>query len=165
MALAVLTVVLAAFLFGVVTAPLGLALGLPPGAVAFGVLLGSAAFAVLSVPVVADRVPGRVTRQLRLGVRHAPRVARWWDRAGGTRFAGTRTTGVIDHGSALLDRLGYRGVVVLAPLLGRWLVPAAAVALDPPRADLYRWAVLGCATWAVVGTLGSDLLIHAVGIG
>ena len=32
--MAVLTVVLAAFLFGVVTAPLGLALGLPPATVA-----------------------------------------------------------------------------------------------------------------------------------
>lgn len=170
MALAVLTVVLAAFLFGVVTAPLGLALGLPPGAVAFGVLAGSAAFAVLSVPVVADRVPGRVTRQVRRGLRHAPRVVRWWDRAGGTRFAGGRfgggrSTGLVGQGGALLDRLGYRGVVVLAPLLGRWLVPAAAVALDPPRADLYRWAVLGCATWAVVGTVGSDWLIHALGVG
>jgi hypothetical protein len=164
-AVAVLVVVLAAFLFGMVTAPLGLALGLPPPAVAVGVLLGSAAFAVLSVPLVVDRVPSRVTGRVRLGLRHAPRIARWWDRAGGRRIAGGRGTGLVDRGSALLDRLGYRGVAVLAPLLGRWLVPSVAVALDPPRADLYRWAVLGCATWAVVGTLGSDLLIHSVGIG
>lgn len=34
-------VVLAAFAFGVVTAPLGLLLGLPPGPVALGVFLGT----------------------------------------------------------------------------------------------------------------------------
>ena len=161
--MAVLTVVLAAFLFGVVTAPLGLALGLPPATVALCVLLGSAAFAVLSVPIVVDRVPGGVARQVRLGLRHAPWIARWWNRAGGNRVAGGRAAGLVEQGSALLDRLGYRGVAVLAPLLGRWLVPAAAVALDPPRADLYRWAALGCATWSVLGTLGTDLLIQAVG--
>lgn len=163
LALAVLAVVLAAFVFGVVTAPLGLALGLPPGVVAPAVLLGSAAFAVLSVSLVVDRVPAGVLRRVRLGVWLGPHVARWWDRAGGARIAGGRSTPLVDRGSVLLHRLGHRGVAVLAPLLGRWLVPAAAVALNPPRADLYRWALLGCATWAVAGTLGTDLLIHAVG--
>jgi hypothetical protein len=132
-------------------------------AVAVGVLVGSAAFTVLSVPLVVDRVPGGVARHVRRGLRHGPRIARWWDRARGDRGPGGRAAALIDQGSALLDRLGYRGVAVLAPLLGRWLVPAAAVALDPPRPDLYRWAVLGCATWAVLGTLGTDLLVQAVG--
>jgi hypothetical protein len=61
-----------------------------------------------------------------------------------------------------VDRLGYRGVAVLAPVLGRWLVPAAGVAFAPPRRDLYRWAVLGCATWAAAFTFGTDLLRQLV---
>lgn len=152
--------VLAAFAFGVLTAPLGLLLGLPPGLVAIGVFLGSAAFLLVSVPVVLDRVPGRLARQVRLGMRHGPRVARWWGRGGGR--AGGRAAVMLDRSSAVVDRLGYRGIAVLAPLLGRWLVPAAGIALDAPRTELYRWAVLGCGTWAVLGTLGTDLLVHLV---
>jgi hypothetical protein len=164
-ALAVLIVVSAAFLFGVVTVPLGLVLGLPPGLVAIGVFLGSAAFVLVSVPVVVDRVPDRIARPMRRVVRQGPRIARWWDRAGGGRVAGARAAVVIERGSVVLDRLGYRGVAMLAPVLGRWLVPAACVALAAPRTDLYRWALLGCATWAVVGTLGTDVLVHLAQVG
>ncbi|HEY5881035.1 MAG TPA: hypothetical protein VIU11_19140 [Nakamurella sp.] len=158
--LAFTLVVLAAFAFGVVTVPLGLLLGLPPGLVAIGVFLGSAAFVLVSVPVVLDRVPDRLTRQVRLGLRHGPRLTRWWTRGG--RATGSRAAVLVNRGSAVIDRLGYRGAAVLAPLLGRWLVPAAALALDAPRTELYRWAVLGCVTWAVLGTLGTDLLVHLV---
>jgi len=155
-------VVLASFAFGVKTAPLGLLLGLSPGLVAAGVFLGSAAFVLVSVPVVLDRVPDRLARQVLRGLVHGPRVSRWLTRSGGRRPAGVRAVRLMDRGSAVLDRLGYRGLAVLAPLLGRWLVPAAGVALDPPRRDLHRWAVLGCATWAVLWTLGADLLVHLV---
>lgn len=160
--LAFVLVVLAAFAFGVVTAPFGLVLGLPPGLVMIGVFLGSAAYVLVSVPVLLDRVPDRLTRQVRRGLLHGPRVARWWTRSRGRRVTGGRTAVLVDRGSAVLDRLGYRGVAVLAPALGRWLVPAAGIALEAPRADLYRWAVLGCATWSVVGTLGTDLLVLLV---
>ena len=154
-------VVLAAFAFGVMTAPLGLLLGLPPGLVALGVFLGSAAFMLVSVPVVLDRMPDRLARQVRRGLRHGPRVARWWGRGGAAR-AGGRAAVLVDRSSTVVDRLGYCGLAVLAPLLGRWLVPAAGIALDAPRTELYRWAVLGCGTWAVLGTLGTDLLVHLV---
>lgn len=159
--LAFTAVVLAAFAFGVVTAPLGLALGLDPAMTAFGVFLGSAAFAVAGLAAVADRVPDRVARRVRRGIRHGPRVARWWWQSAGDR-AGSRAAVLLTRGSSILDRLGYRGVAVLAPVTGRWLVPAAGIALDAPRASLRRWAVLGCATWAVAGTVGTQVLIDLV---
>ena len=160
--LAFTLVVLAAFVFGVATAPLGLVLGLGPGLAAVGVFLGSAAFVFISVPMVTDRVPDRLVRQIRRGVVHGPRVARWWRRPAGNGVAGNRTAALVDRGSSVLDRLGYRGIAVLAPVAGRWLVPAAGIVVDAPRPSLYRWAALGCATWAVLGTVGTDLLIQLV---
>ncbi len=157
-AFAVLIVVLAAFLFGAATAPLGLLLGLPPAAVVLAVFVGTGAFTLISVWVVLNRVPDGLARQARRGLRHGPRLARWWDRAGGGRVAGRRAAVTVDRGAAILDRVGHRGAALLAPIAGRWLVAAAGVALDPPRHDLYRWAALGCATWAVGFTLGADLL-------
>lgn len=155
-------VVLAAFTFGVATAPLGLVLGLGPELVILGVFLGSAAFVLISVPLAADRVPEPLARQIRRAVLHGPRMARWWGRSAWPRAAGARAATLLTRGSVVVDRLGYRGLAILSPVTGRWLVPAAALVLDPPRPALYRWAVLGCATWAVVGTLGTDLLIGLV---
>lgn len=159
--LAFTLVVLAAFVFGTATAPLGLALGLGPGLVALGVFLGSAALVFVSVSVVDARVPDHLARQVRRGFTHGPRVARWWRRSAGDR-AGARAAALVTRGSSILDRLGFRGIAFLAPLAGRWLVPAAGIALDAPRAALYRWAVLGCASWAVVGAVGTDLVIQLV---
>lgn len=159
--LAFTLVVLAAFAFGVATVPLGLALGLGSALVALGVFLGSAAFVLISVPLVVDRVPEPLARQVRRGFLHGPWVARWWRRSGGER-AGARAAALVTRGSSVVDRLGFRGIALLAPLLGRWLVPAAGLALDPPRPALYRWALLGCATWAVAGAAGTELLIGLV---
>lgn len=160
--LAFTLVVLAAFGFGVATAPLGLVLGLGPGLAAAGVFLGCAAFVFISVPMVADRVPDQLRRQLRRGIAHGPRVARWWRRSAGDRAGGARVAALVARGSSVFDRLGYRGIAVLAPVVGRWLVPAVGIATNAPRSSLYRWAMLGCATWAVVGTVGTDLLIQLV---
>lgn len=160
--LAFTLVVLAAFAFGVVTAPLAVALGLGPVLGAVGVFLGCAAFVFVSVPTVADRLPPQLARQIRRGVVHGPRVARWWRRAVGQPAAGTRAAVLVARGSSVLDRLGFRGIAILAPLAGRWLVPAVGIVTDAPRSSLYRWAVLGCAIWAAVGAVGTDLLIHLV---
>lgn len=159
--LAFTVLVLAAFAFGVLTVPLGPALGLDPALTAVGVFLGSAAFVLAALPVVAERVPEQLARRVRQGVRHGPRVARWWRRSAGDR-AGTRAAALLTRGSTILDRLGYRGVAVLAPVTSRWLVPAVGIALDAPRSSLARWAVLGCATWAILGTVATDLLIRLV---
>ena len=158
--LAFTLVILAAFTFGVASAPLGLLLGLSPGLVAAGVFLGSAGFVLISGPMVVDRVPDRWARPVRRLLTHGPRVARWWGRR--ERTAGRLAVRVVDRSSLVIDRLGYRGLAVLAPVLGRWLVPAAEIALDPPRRDLYRWAVLGCATWSVLVTVGTDALVLLV---
>jgi hypothetical protein len=160
--LAFTLVVLAALVFGVATAPLGLVLGLGPGPTAVGVFLGSAAFVFISVPMVTDRVPDRLARQIRRGVVHGPRVALWWRRPAGDRATGNRAAALVTRCSSVLDRLGYRGIAVLAPVAGRWLVPAAGIVVDAPRPSLYRWAALGCATWAVLGTVGTDLLMQLV---
>lgn len=157
--LAFTVVVLAAFAFGVVTVPLGPALGLDPVLTAVGVFLGSAAFVLAGLPLVADRVPDQLARRVRQGIRHAPRAVRWWRRAAGDR-AGVRAAALLTGGSTILDRLGYRGVAVLAPVTSRWLVPAVGIALDAPRPSLSRWAVLGCATWAVIGTVVVELLVQ-----
>lgn len=162
--LAFTALVLAAFVFGVLTVPLGPALGLNPVLTAVGVFLGSAAFVLAVLPVVAERVPEQLARRVRQGVRHGPRVARWWRRSAGDR-AGARAAALLSRGSSVLDRLGYRGVAVLAPVTSRWLVPAVGVALDAPRSALARWAVLGCATWALVGTAVTELLIGLVNPG
>ena len=61
----------------------------------------------------------------------------------------------------VLDRLGVPGVALLAPVLGRWMVPAAGVALGGSRRHLLCWAVTGCAVWAFVLTVAFDLLIAA----
>lgn len=160
--LAFCAVLLAAFAFGPVTAPLGLLLGLPPVLVMIGVFLGSAAFVLVSVPLVLAQVTDGLVRQVRAGMRHGPRVARWWAVSGRGSRAGAKAAALVDRWSAVLDRLGYRGVAVFAPVLGRWLIPAAAVALDAPRSSLYRWAVLSCGGWAVAGTLATDLLAGLV---
>jgi len=93
--LAFTLVVLAALVFGVATAPLGLVLGLGPGPTAVGVFLGSAAFVFISVPMVTDRVPDRLARQIRRGVVHGPRVARWWRRPAGDRATGNRAAALV----------------------------------------------------------------------
>jgi hypothetical protein len=90
----------------------------------------------------------------------APRLARVWQRAG-ARAAGARTAVAIDRTSAVLDRLGVPGVALLAPVLGRWMVPAAGGALGGGRRHLLCWAVTGCAVWAFVLTVAFDLLIAA----
>lgn len=156
-------VILAAFAFGVVSAPLGLLLGLGPGLVATGVFLGSAGFVLVSAPMLLDRMPDRLARRLRRVWVHGPRVLRWWGR--GDRTSGRLAVRVVEGSTLVIDRLGYRGLAVVAPVLGRWLVPAAGVALDPPRRDLYRWAVLGCATWSVLLTVGSQALVALVRVG
>lgn len=152
------SVVVIAFLFGVASAPYGLALGLPPAVVALGVFLGSAGFACVMVPAVLNLVPETAGRRARWVMVLAPRMARIWRRAG-THATGARTAMAVDRATALVDRLGIRGVALLAPLLGRWLVPAAGVALDADRRVLIGWAVAGCAAWAAVLTAAFDLLL------
>lgn len=152
------SVVVAAFLFGVASAPYGLALGLPPMVVVLGVFLGSAGFAALMVPVVLDLVPESAGRRARWAMVMAPRLARLWQRSG-VRGAGSRTALVVDRTSAVLDRLGIRGVALLAPVLGRWMVPAAGIALGIDRRRLIGWAVLGCAVWAAALTAAFNLLL------
>ncbi len=154
------SVIVVAMLFGVAAAPYGLALGLPPSSVALGVFLGSAGFACLTVPLVLKLVPEATGRRARLALVIAPRLARMWQRAG-ARAAGARTAVVVDRTSVLLDRLGVRGVALLSPVLGRWMVPAAGVALGGSRRELLCWAAVGCALWALTLTLAFDLLISA----
>lgn len=152
------SVVVVALLFGVVSAPYGLAIGLPAASVAFGVFLGSAGFACLTVPLVLSLVPEATGRRARWAVVMAPRLARVWQRAG-SLAAGARTAAVVERTSILLDRLGVRGLALLAPVLGRWLVPAAGVALGGSRRRLLGWAAAGCAVWAITLTVAFDLLI------
>ena len=152
--------VVVAMLLGVGSAPYGLAIGLPAAAVAFGVFLGSAGFACLTVPLVLSLIPEAAGRRARWALVTAPRLARMWQRAG-ARAAGARTATVVDRTSVLLDRLGVRGVAFLAPMLGRWLVPAAGVALGGSRRQLLCWAALGCAFWALTLTVAFDMLIAA----
>ena len=154
------SVVVVAMLFGVASTPYGLAIGLPTVAVAFGVFLGSAGFACLTVPLVLSLVPDATGRRARWALTMAPRLARAWQRTG-ARTAGARTAAVIDRTSVLLDRLGVRGLALLAPVFGRWLVPAAGVALGGRRRQLLCWAAVGCALWALALTVAFDLLIAA----
>ncbi len=155
------SVVLVAVLFGVAAAPYGLAIGLPPVAVVLGVFAGCAGFACLTVPIVLNLVPEAAGRRARWAMAMAPRLARVWQRAG-ARAAGARTAVAIDRTSAVLDRLGVPGVALLAPVFGRWMVPAAGVALGGSRRHLLCWAVIGCAVWALVLTVAFDLLIAAL---
>lgn len=154
------SVVVVAFVFGVASAPYGLALDLPPAVVALGVLLGSSGFVVVMVPTVLNLVPESAGRRARLAVVLAPRAARIWQRAG-SRVAGARTAVAVDRTSAVLDRLGAPGVGLLAPVLGKWMVPAAGVVLGVDRRRLTAWAVLGCAAWSVSLTLAFELLLIA----
>ena len=159
-AVQVASVVLVAMLFGVAAAPYGLAIGLPPVSVVLGVFAGCAAFACLTVPIVLNLVPEAAGRRARWALAMAPRLARIWQRTG-ARAAGARTAVVIDRASVVLNRLGVPGVALLAPVLGRWMVPAAGVALGGSRRRLLRWAVAGCAVWALILTMFFDLLIAA----
>lgn len=152
------SVVLVAVLFGVVSAPYGLALDLPPATVAIGVFLGNAAFVAVLVPTVLNLVPAAAGRRARWAMVMAPRLARLWQRAG-ANAAGAKSAVVVDRASAVLDRLGVPGVALLAPVLGRWMVPAAGVALGGNRRALVGWAILGCAGWSAILTVLFDLLI------
>ncbi len=157
-ALAALSVVAVSFVFGVLAAPYGLALGLPPSLVAIAVFAGTAGFTVVMVPIVLELVPVEAGRRARWAVLVAPRVARIWRRAGLTA-RGARAAVLVDRGSLLVDRLGIRGIALLAPVLGRWWVPVAGIALGAERRGLIGWAIAGCAVWAAVLTAAFDLLL------
>ena len=79
---AALSVVAVAFVFGVLAAPYGLALELPPVTVALAVFAGTAGFACVMVPMVMDLVPDAAGRRARWALMVAPRVARIWRLAG-----------------------------------------------------------------------------------
>lgn len=154
------SVVVMAFLFGVASAPYGLALALHPVVVAIGVFLGSAAFVAIMVPAVLNLVPDANARRARRVILVTPRLARRWQRVGG-RIAGGRTAVAIDRTAALVDRLGIPGIAMLSPVLGRWLVPAAGLGLGIGRTRLVGWAVAGCAAWSVGLTTAFGLLVSA----
>ena len=65
-------------------------------------------------------------------------------------------------GSSVVDRLGYRGIAVLAPVARTVAGTRRRDRAGRAAPALYRWAALGCATWAVLGTVGTDLLIQLV---
>ncbi len=159
---AALSVVAVAFLFGVLAAPYGLALELPPVTVALAVFAGTAGFACVMVPAVMDLVPEAAGRRARWALLVAPRVARIWRLAGRTA-TGARTALLVDRSSAVVQRWGIRPVALLAPVVGRWLVPVAGIALGTDRRRLIGWAVAGCAVWAAVLTAAFDLLLGLFG--
>jgi hypothetical protein len=110
------------------------------------------------VPMVMDLVPDAAGRRARWALMVAPRVARIW-RLAGRNATGARTALLVDRSSAVVQRWGIRPVALLAPVVGRWLVPAAGIALGTDRLHLIAWAVAGCAVWAAVLTAAFDLLL------
>jgi len=136
--MALLAVVIVAFLFGIASAPFGLALGLPPALVALGVFAGCAAFAVTATAVLWRKRDQLVARRPGWVGFAVPVVGGMWRRAG-TRVTGPQGTALFDRATSVLDRLGLPRTGLVGPLLGRWTLPIAGVALDVDRRRL-----LGC---------------------
>jgi hypothetical protein len=156
-----LAVVIVAFLFGMASAPFGLALDLPPAVVAVGVFAGCGAFAGTATAVLWKRRDQLVARRPGWVGIAVPVVGWMWRRAG-TRLTGQQGTVVIDRAAAILDRLGVRGTGLVGPVLGRWTLPIAGVALDVDRRRLLGWHLTGVAIWSTVVVVGFDQLISAL---
>lgn len=156
-----LAVVIVAFLFGIASAPFGLALGLPPALVAVGVFTGCGAFAVTTTAALWRKRDQLIAR--RPGwVGFAVPVVGWIWRRAGTRITGPHATVVIDRATSVIDRLGLRGTGLVGPVLGRWTLPIAGVVLDVDRRRLLGWNLVGAALWSCVLVVGFDQLISAL---
>ncbi len=157
-------VVLATFALGIVAAPLGLALGLSPLLVWLATVVGGGCFVLVAVASLArarERVQARVTDRAGILVPVAVPVVGWlWRRVGG-RIAGPETIATVDRATALVDRLGPHGAGLLGPLLGRWTLPLAGVALGADRPRLVAWLLAGVALWSAALVGVSELLIGA----
>jgi hypothetical protein len=155
-------VVLATFALGIVAAPLGLALGLSPVLVWFAAVLGGGCF-VLVATAVLGRIVARVADRAGVVVPIAVPVIGWLWRRIGRRVVGPETVAAVGRATALVDRLGPHGAGLLGPLLGRWTMPLAGVALRAHRVPLVSWLLAGVALWAAVLVGASQLVIGALG--
>ena len=158
-----LAVVLVAFLFGIASAPLALALGLSPALVAVGVAAGCGGFRrhrgrrALAHARPTGRSPSGLAGLCRTRGRLDVATGRNPDQG-----SGEHATVVIDRATSILDRLGLPGTGLVGPPLGRWTLPIAGVALDVDRRRLLAWHLAGVATWSTVLVVGFDQLITAL---